>query len=208
MWVARSVLKEKWWEKIEAGKKKTLQLEMKKNEKTMDIGIEVKDFLNNSEKKEKVAADNQDYENENENENENEDEDENENGHEKNNRNYLDNESSLVNQFIYTMYVLLESGVRASEEKISSIPIEKEISRKSFQNDEIQKRKNKSEKKLEFFRYEKKSREKEVLEKIKDMNVHLVRARYVREKLKILKLLNYVSEDGHTLISWSASVGK
>ena len=206
MWVARSVLKEKWWEKIEAGKKKTLQLEMKKNEKTMYIEIEVKDFLNDTEKKEKVAADNQDYENKNENKNENKDE--NENGHEKNNRNYLDNESSLVNQFIYTMYVLLESGVRASEEKISSIPIEKEISRKSFQNDEIQKRKNKSEKKLEFFRYEKKSREKEVLEKIKDMNVHLVRARYVREKLKILKLLNYVSEDGHTLISWSASVGK
>ena len=198
MWVAKSVLKEKWWEKIEAGKKKTLQLETKKNEKTKDIGIKVKDFLNNSEKKEKVAADNQDYENENENEN----------GHEKDNRNYLDNESSVVNQFIYTMYVLLESGVRASEEKINSIPIEKEISRKSFQNDEIQKRKNKLEKKLEFFKYEKKSREKEVLEKIKDMNVHLVRARYVREKLKILKLLNYVSEDGHTLISWSASVGK
>ena len=179
---------------------------MKKNEKTMDIGIEVKDFLNNSEKKEKVAADNQDYDNKNESKNK--DKNENENGHEKDNRNYLDNESSVVNQFIYTMYVLLESGVRASEEKINSIPIEKEISRKSFQNDEIQKRKNKSEKKLEFFRYEKKSREKEVLEKIKDMNVHLVRARYVREKLKILKLLNYVSEDGHTLISWSASVGK
>ena len=58
------------------------------------------------------------------------------------------------------------------------------------------------------FKYEKKSREKEVLDKIKDMNVHLVRARYVREKLKILKLLNYVSENGHTLISWSASAGK
>ena len=206
MWVAKSVLKEKWWEKIEAGKKKTLQLETKKNEKTKDIGIKVKDFLNNSEKKEKVAADNQDYDNKNESKNK--DKNENENGHEKYNRNYLDNESSVVNQFIYTMYVLLESGVRASEEKINSIPIEKEISRKSFQNDEIQKRKNKLEKKLEFFKYEKKSREKEVLEKIKDMNVHLVRARYVREKLKILKLLNYVSEDGHTLISWSASVGK
>ena len=206
MWVAKSVLKEKWWEKIEAGKKKTLQLETKKNEKTKDIGIKVKDFLNNSEKKEKVAADNQDYDNKNESKNK--DKNENENGHEKDNRNYLDNESSVVNQFIYTMYVLLESGVRASEEKINSIPIEKEISRKSFQNDEIQKRKNKLEKKLEFFKYEKKSREKEVLEKIKDMNVHLVRARYVREKLKILKLLNYVSEDGHTLISWSASVGK
>lgn len=206
MWVAKSVLKEKWWEKIEAGKKKTLQLETKKNEKTKDIGIKVKDFLNNSEKKEKVAADNQDYDNKNESKNK--DKNENENGHEKYNRNYLDNESSVVNQFIYTMYVLLESGVRASDEKINSIPIEKEISRKSFQNDEIQKRKNKLEKKLEFFKYEKKSREKEVLEKIKDMNVHLVRARYVREKLKILKLLNYVSEDGHTLISWSASVGK
>ena len=188
----RSVLKEKWWEKIEAGKKKILKEEIQRNENVRNVEVELKGLLTESEIKEKKML-----------ENSNDD-----NKCEKNNRNYLNNDSSAVNQFIYTMYVLLESGVRASEEKINSIPIEKEISRKSFLNDEIQKQKNKSEKKLEFFKSEKKSREKEVFDIINEMNVHLVRARYVREKLKILKLLNYVSENGHTLISWSASTGK
>jgi hypothetical protein len=43
--------------------------------------------------------------------------------------------------------------------------------------------------------------------KIIDMKGHLFRARGCREKLRIIKLLNTISDSGHTVFSWAAACG-
>ena len=121
---------------------------------------------------------------------------------------YLLNDDGMINQFVYTMYVLLESGCRVSYDRIKSIPLKRHVHLTSVHNDEAQRKQNGGETRLKFLLRDKAKQQQGVGAKIEEIKRLLRQARATRERLRVVKLMNTFSHSGHTALSWAASNGE
>ena len=65
-----------------------------------------------------------------------------------------------------------------------------------------------AEKRLDFLITERKKTESKLGDKLSEMRSYLTRAQAMREKLRVIKLLNVVTDSGHTALSWAAAYGQ
>ena len=207
MWVPKVLKKKKWWKWLKKSKNSNPEKnEMTGSEKEMEGEINKNKLIENG----KSGNDEKLDENKNKKE-KNKDNSKKENNFDRKydtSTAYVLNDNGLINQFVHTMYVLLESGSRVSIDKIISTPLQAHVSHTSQKNDEKQRKKVGAEKRLEFLLYDKNKKQKNVGVIIDTIKKLLLRARVTREKLRVVKLMNAVSGSGHTALSWAAASGK
>jgi hypothetical protein len=137
--------------------------------------------------------------------------DDNDSNNEGNNNNptypYLPNELGLINQFVHSILILLTSARNLAEQKLLSIPIKKSAEKIKKNDDENIRKKITVEKKFEFLSLENSKKSEIISLKLNNIKKYLIKARLCREKLRVIKLMNFCSDSGHTVLSWAASNG-
>ena len=119
-----------------------------------------------------------------------------------------DNSNGEINQVVYAMYMLLEAATALAVERVASLPVKQRVAETSMANDANQRSRINAEKRLDFLITERKKTESKLGDKLSEMRSYLTRAQAMREKLRVIKLLNVVTDSGHTALSWAAAYGQ
>ena len=119
-----------------------------------------------------------------------------------------DNSNGEINQVVYAMYMLLEAATALAVERVASLPVKQRVAETSMANDAKQRSRINAEKRLDFLITERKKTENKLGDKLSEMRSYLTRAQAMREKLRVIKLLNVVTDSGHTALSWAAAYGQ